>query len=68
MPETKIIDERELWEFAERTAKRVETWPDWKKEGWAVLDRRKDAASFSTSYEGSREPLGDHKESKASFD
>jgi hypothetical protein len=38
MPET--IDERELWKFAERTAKQVETWPVWKKEGWAVLDKR----------------------------
>lgn len=67
MPETKIIDERELWEFAERTAKRVETWPDWKKEGWVVLDRRKDIVSVAT-LENRQESLGEPKESKTRLD
>lgn len=67
MPETKINDERELWEFAERTARRVETWPDWKKEGWVVLDKRKDATSFST-LDSNDEPLAHRQEAETRFD
>lgn len=31
---------KELWEFCERTAREVDKWPAWKREGWAVLDKR----------------------------
>ena len=30
-----------FWVFVEQTSQEVETnWPNWKKEGWDVLDRR----------------------------
>lgn len=35
-------EERVFWEEIERIAKSVDEWPEWKKEGWAVLDKRDD--------------------------
>jgi hypothetical protein len=32
--------ERLFFEEIERIAKSVDEWPEWKKEGWAILDRR----------------------------
>lgn len=45
MPE--LLDESALWLFADKVAKEVESWPNWKKEGWAVLDKKKAARIFS---------------------
>lgn len=33
-------DDTEFWEKVHKIAKQVEEWPQWKKEGWAVLDKR----------------------------
>jgi hypothetical protein len=68
MPEKAAIDERELWEFAERTAKKVEDWPAWKKEGWAVLDGRKTSAAMSSSHETNHQLNGEHKKFGSRFD
>jgi hypothetical protein len=62
------IDERELWEFAERTARKVESWPDWKKEGWAVLERREVTMHFSEVYRNGHQPTNDYNGSKKGFD
>ena len=32
--------EDEFWESVHEIAQEVESWPEWKKEGWAVIDRR----------------------------
>lgn len=34
-------DEKELLEFAAETARQVQTWPSWKREGWAVIDAKR---------------------------
>jgi hypothetical protein len=33
-----------FWEYVEKTAKQVDAWPQWKKEGWAVLDKVPDVS------------------------
>jgi hypothetical protein len=54
MPKT-ATDESALWEFADRTAEQVESWPDWKKEGWAVLDKTADSLMDSYYDKNSRD-------------
>jgi hypothetical protein len=49
MPTT--IDDREFWISVEKIAKSVDKWPDWKKEGWAALDKREPADSVPASFE-----------------
>lgn len=33
-------EEDKFWKEVEKIAKSVDKWPTWKKEGWAILDRR----------------------------
>jgi len=42
MPDRPTADDNDkFWQFVEETSKRVESdWPEWKKEGWDVLDRK----------------------------
>lgn len=42
-----IQEEKEFWEKVEEIAKQVDEWPQWKKEGWAILDMRED---YQTSF------------------
>jgi hypothetical protein len=36
----KILEDIIFWKAVEDIARSVDNWPDWKKEGWAIIDKR----------------------------
>lgn len=43
------VEHSEFWEFVERTSKEVATWPDWKKEGWDMLEKNEGRSANCSS-------------------
>jgi hypothetical protein len=44
-------DHHEFWQFVEKTSQEVERWPDWKKEGWDMLEGSEMKAGFTSEQE-----------------
>lgn len=65
---TKINDDLEFWNSVEKIAKTVDEWPDWKKEGWAVLDKREMDDSIPTAFEKRLNSISKPSNSKTSFE
>lgn len=68
MTKNATIDESNLWEFAEKTARKVEAWHSWKKDGWAIIEKTVETSSYAKSYEDKPSTTNSHSNPKTTFD
>jgi hypothetical protein len=58
--QTTNVDDNNFWGAVKKIAETVDNWPEWKKEGWAVLDKREVEAPLSSSSSAASSPADDN--------